>query len=179
MNTKAVDQTIAWRLARTGLFIGGLLLLLGTWVIMYYWILGATEGWLVPWDCWPVSYRPAVGTWARTVNDFFESRPGSILPSIAVVAIGVCTFIVRVARTRDRTLLPVTFAATNLVFLVADLFLVIFAHLLPNLWLPKPRPEVDIGYHHTWPAILVTIVLLTVLFVVQSKITLAKDRGRP
>lgn len=32
---------------------------------------------LVPWDTSFV--RPDVGTWQRTVNDFFESRPGEIL----------------------------------------------------------------------------------------------------
>jgi hypothetical protein len=43
-------------------------------------MLAATEGWLVPWDCVHVSLRPPLGTWERTINDFFEGPPGSFLP---------------------------------------------------------------------------------------------------
>jgi len=38
------------------------------------------------------------------------------------------------------------------------------------LWLPQPRPPVDVGYHRTWPDILITGVLLGLLFWVQGRI---------
>ena len=144
---------------------GGTLLLFGTWYILYLWVAAMTEGWLVPWDTVPD--RPPVGTWQRTVNDFFEVRPGAVLPAAIVIVISMLLFVIRVVRERNRTFLPLGFAATNLLFAIVDTILVIPVHRLPDLWLPKPRPVWDVGYHRTWPAIVVTTILLLVLFWTQ------------
>jgi len=161
------------RLVKIGVFIGGVLLLIGTWYFLFMYVAAMTEGWLVPWDCWPASERPPLGTWARTVNDFFEIPPGSILPGVVVVTISAGIFLSRTSRATKRTLLPLAFATTNLLLLVVDVFLVAVAHQLPDLW----RAPNDIGYHQTWPSILVTTILLSALFVVQLKIDIERSQN--
>jgi hypothetical protein len=175
METQTIDKKARWPLQKTGLFLGGMLFLVGTWYFLLLWIMGMTEGWLVPWDTVPG--RPPLGTWQRTVNDFFEVPPGAILLAIVVVTISVIIFVARVAQAEHRAWLPLTFAATNLVFMLADTVLAILAHQLPDLWLPKPRPPIDVGYHRTWPALLVTVVLLVILFLVQSKVSFTNDQN--
>jgi hypothetical protein len=61
--------------------------------------------------------------------------------------------------------------------MLADTVLGILAHQLPDLWLPKPRPPIDVGYHRTWPALLVTVVLLVILFLVQSKVGFTNNQN--
>jgi hypothetical protein len=66
--------------------------------------------------------------------------------------------------------LPLAFAITNLAFLLVGFVSVILGNRLPDLWLPQPRPPVDVGYHRTWPDVLITGVLLGLLFWVQRRI---------
>jgi len=158
-------------------FIGSTLLLVGTWSFSFMWIAAATEGWLVPWDCVCAPLRPPLGTWERAVNDFFEALPGAILPSVVVILVSTSIFVARITRrTANMVLLPLAFAATNIAFFLADAFLVSLAHQLLDLWLPQPRPPIDVGYHRTWPAISVTTVLVIILFVVQSVIGKPKSQ---
>ncbi|MCK4450681.1 MAG: hypothetical protein KAX26_08830 [Anaerolineae bacterium] len=165
MNTQTTDNSGDGGVRKALIFVGGTLLLLATWYILYIWVAAMTEGWLVPWDTVPG--RPPVGDWQRTVNDFFETRPGAVLPAAIVIGISALLFLIRVVRERNKTFLPLGFAATNLLFSIADTILVIPVHRLPDLWLPKPRPVLDVGYHRTWPAIAVTTILLLVLFWAQ------------
>lgn len=44
--------------------------------------------------------------------------------------------------------------------------------LLPDLWLSQPRPMPDIGYHRTWPSLLITLILLGLLYWQQGKIVI-------
>jgi len=153
---------------RALIVIGGGMALLGTWWILYMWVSAMTEGWLAPWDLLPVSQRPPLGTWQRTLNDFFEGQPGVTLLAKIVVAASALLFIMRVVRNRNRAFLSLEFATLNLLFIVLDLIVVIPAHWLPSLWLAQPRPPLDAGYHRTWPAIVVTACLLLVLFHAQA-----------
>ena len=68
--------------------------------------------------------------------------------------------------------LPSAFAIANVAFLLIGFVFVsvTLSNRLPDLWLPQPRPPVDVGYHRTWPDILVTGVLLGLLFWVQGRI---------
>jgi len=228
MDIQVPDRTIGQDLKKTVVFVGGTLLLVATWSFLFACIAAMTEAWLVPWDLTP--FRPPLGTWERTVNDFFEAWPGSILPSVVFivvsasiyvartsartadrallplafaaanmiffwgagndfwqvppgallpsvvfVVVNASIFVARTVRTTDRALLPLAFAATNMIFFLVGAFLATLAHRLPDLWLPEPRPPIDLGYHRTWPAILVTTVLLIVLFVAQSKLAIRRN----
>jgi cytochrome bd-type quinol oxidase subunit 2 len=170
-------QAVVRKVAKIAVFVGGPLLLLGTWAFLFMHIEGTTEGFLVPWDCVPRSGRPPLGTWDRTVNDFFEIPPGSILPALIVVVFSASVFVVRSLRTTRRALLPLAFAATNAVFVLANVFLGVLARKVNDSLLPRPRPLIDVGYHHTWPVILVTTILLIVLFLVQSRLVLKRNRS--
>ena len=171
-----VDSMVGWKPPGRAVFIGGTVLLVGTWFLLSLFILAVTEGRLVPWDCVHVSLRPPLGTWQRTANDFFEGPPGSFLPALGFVLVSVALFLVGTLRTRRRTLLPGALAVTNLAFVLADILLLDVADRLPILRLPEPRPAIDVGYHRTWPAILITTVLVGVLFVVQSRMAIGGRR---
>lgn len=155
------------------IFVGGGVLLLFTWLILCAWILAATESWLAPWDIVPLSQRPPVGDWQRALNDYFENRPGAVLPAYVTLATSVLLFLVRLARDHDRASLPLEFATLNLLFVVADIGLVILVWL-PDLWLARPRSSLDVGYKRTWPAVVITTVLLLVLLRAQATAWLTK-----
>ncbi len=179
MSIRMADSIVRWKPPGRAVFVGGTVLLVGAWFLISFFILAATEAWLVPWDCVHVSLRPAVGTWERTANDFFEGPPGSFLPALGLVLVSVALLLVGTLRTRRRTLLPGALAATNLAFVLADILLLDVADRLPILRLPEPRPAIDVGYYRTWPAILITAVLVFVLFLMQAKMAIGgKPEGR-
>lgn len=176
MSTRMADSMMRWKPPGRAVFIGGTGLLVGAWFLISFFMLAATEGWLVPWDCVHVSLRPPLGTWQRTANDFFEGPPGSFLPALGFVLVSVALFLVGTLRTRRRTLLPWALAATNLAFVLADVLLLDVADRLPILRLPEPRPAIDVGYYRTWPAIVVMIVLVAVLFLVQARMAIGESQ---
>jgi hypothetical protein len=154
-------------------FMGGAAVLVAIWCFLFVWLAAMTEGRLAPWDCVHTSLRPPVGTWQRTVNDFFEGPPGFLLPATAFVGIGASIFAAGAVRSAKRPVLPWAFAGTYAIFFLVQIILVPLADRLPDLWLPQPRPPLDVGYHVTWPAILVTTALALALFLVQGRIALA------
>lgn len=179
MSSRMVDSMVGWKPPGRAVFIGGTVLLVGAWFLSTFFILVATEAWLVPWDCVHVSLRPPLGSWERTVNDFFEGPPGSFLPALGFMLVSVALFLVGTLRTRRRTLLPGALAATNLAFVLADVLLLDVADRLPIRRLPEPRPLIDVGYHRTWPAVLITAVLALGLFLVQARMAIGgKPEGR-
>jgi len=177
MDTRAFDGGVRRDPKKMVVFVSGTLLLVATWCFLSLFVWVATEGWLVPWDCLNRAERPPLGSWERTVNDFFEVPPGSILPGVVFTVVSASIFVVRTVKATDRAVLPWVFAGTNIIFFLVVSFAVIRAHELPDLWLPQPRPPIDVGYHRTWPAILTTTVLVGVLFLVQSRIAFGGKRG--
>jgi len=176
--TEMYAQTLAGKAGRrprkTVVFVSGTLVLVATWCLLALFAWGMTEVWLVPWDCVHTSLRPPVGTWQRTVNDFFEGPPGSILPAAVLVVVSASIFAVGTVRSTNGTLLPWAFGGANLVFLLAVLFSLQVVYLLPIVPLAEPRPPIDVGYHRTWPAILTTTVLVAALFLVQCRIAIGR-----
>ena len=148
-----------------------------TWLFLGLWLAAMTEGWLVPWDSAPG--RPPIGISARTINDFFEGTPGAILPCTLFVLASASIFALRLTRSDRRTQLPLFFAVSNLILVVVATLVAIFAHQLPDLWLSQPRPTPDLGFHQTWPAIVMTSILLTSLLVAQCKWRLPAGLERP
>jgi hypothetical protein len=62
-------------------------MLLFLWFVLFSLFTLFTEFTLVPWDTSIV--RPEVGTWQRTINDFFERSPGQYALSILVVLLSI------------------------------------------------------------------------------------------
>jgi len=169
MKAEFIPSQIEFR--KTVLFFCGIIALVGTWFFLWIWLAAATEGWLVPWDTAPG--RPPVGTIARTVNDFFEVAPGAILPSTFFVLVSAILFVLRFTRTGNKVSLLFFFAVSNFIFGVLAILLTSVAHQLPHLWLSQPRPRLDIGFHQTWPAIVITAILIIFLFAVQLRWSLS------
>ena len=48
--------------------------LLMTWIIIFLWLTVLTQFIMVPWDT--AITQPEIGTWQRTLNDFFATFPG-------------------------------------------------------------------------------------------------------
>ena len=166
---------------RTLVRIGGPFLLVLTCVVLHGYLTLVTEGWLAPWSQLPANLRPPAGSWQRTINDIFDGPPWGTLPAWFVLVTSLILFVRRVLRSRERGPLPLEFATLNVLFVLADLALVVPAHLLVELFLRQPRPEGDVGYHLTWLAVVVTAGLLGVLFRAQATGWLAgrKRMGAP
>lgn len=146
--------------------VSGCLLLIITWYVIALMVTAGTEGWLAPWDT--QRFRPPLGTWERTVNDFFEGAPGSLLPALIVILMSLVFYMYGLSQSKNKEILTWKFAVTNLFFIILDALLVIWSRRLLYLWLPQPRPRINVGYHLTWPAILVTIVLVGILITTQA-----------
>lgn len=153
------------------LLIVGILALLLTWYLLFWFMALTTERVLAPWDQW-AGFAPPKGAWQRQLNDFFSQDTNAFRAALVVVGISVLLFLTRVLRTANnevRTRLPLVFAIANLAFLVTGFLSIFLVTRLPDLWLSQPRPSVEVGYHRTWPDILMTGVLLGLLFWVQGR----------
>lgn len=153
--------------SRLGLFLGWSLHV-AIWCFVWVWLAAMTEGWLSPWDTAP--FRPAIGTWERTTNDFFETSPGAVLPAMAFIAADLALLLTALRSQGSKSGLVVASAALDLVYVVLTSTLAIFAHRLPTLWLAQPRPDLDYGYHLTWPAIVVALMATKALFIAKRLI---------
>jgi hypothetical protein len=64
--------------------IGSLLL---AWIALFYLLTFLTELTFTPWN--GALDWPAVGTWQRTLNDFFAGDPGRLIVSVPVLVISI------------------------------------------------------------------------------------------
>lgn len=155
------------------LLVGGSLALTFTWYLLFRYMALTAGRILAPWDLWG-AVGPPKAPWQRQLNDVFSRSYIQRLFALAVVGISIGFFLAGIRRAADSSVqsrLPLAFAGTNLAFLLISFLVIAPLGHLPDLWLPQPRPPVDVGYHRTWPDGLVTGVLLGLLFWVQSRIT--------
>lgn len=156
-------------------FAVGLILLIGTWAIWYWWMSLFTEALLVPWYCCSQDTLPALGTWQRVINDFFDTLPGSLLPSLTFIFINASIFGVKVLRAKNKTWLPLTFVFANILLLMADLFVTSLSWSLSD-WLVGPRVGgIDAGYHRTWYGIVSHLILWSIFFMTLAKVRVTKQ----
>lgn len=161
-----------WKLGTplpTMIFTIGLILLVATWLIWFWWLSLFTEALLVPWYCCSLDAMPAIGTWQRTINDFFGTLPGSILPSVTMIAIGVLIFGRRMIKAKNRVWLPLAFAILYLLLLAADVVVTDLSWEVSN-WLVGPRlGGIDAGYHRTWYGFAAHLILWATFYVYLAK----------
>jgi len=160
------------RLSSVSLLVGGIFVLALTWFLLFWFVTLATGRLLAPWDQW-ASFAPPHSTWQRQLNDFFSQDIYQHLAGLPVVGIGGILFLTGMLRNthNGRSRLPLAFAFTNLAYLAFAFLILILAGRLPDLWLPQPRPSIDVGYHRTWPEILLQGALLGLLFWTQYRLT--------
>jgi hypothetical protein len=60
-----------------------LLLLLFSWMVVFFILMVLTEFPLSPWDT--AIHQPETGTWQRTLNDIFQQEPGNLLIASALI----------------------------------------------------------------------------------------------
>lgn len=162
-------QRLPFHVFQIGLSVGGMIVLSWTWYVLFWYMTLRTKALLAPWDMWG-NLAPPPGDWQRLLNDFFTQQSHDYLPALTVVGISMVLFLVRLIRPHERARrpwLPVFFAVTNVTFLVITFLSIVPLDGLPTLWLPQPRPPIDVGYHRSWPAILATTLLLLTLFWAQ------------
>lgn len=118
--------------------IGSLLL---AWVALFFLLTALTELIFTPWD--GALDWPAVGTWQRTLNDFFATDPGRLVVSVPVLIVSIYLTISTLRRNPD--------AINHLIRLhfifIPLLVLVWLASVALNQWVnPYPPVQYDPNY---------------------------------
>lgn len=158
-----------------GLLIAGVLALGVTWYMLFVFLTLTTGRILAPWDQWG-GFAPPPSTWQRQLNDFFGQESHQHLVALGAVGISGALFLWGMLKSPNQAMrirLPLAFAVTTAAFLATSFLAILLVSRLPDLWLPTPRPVVDVGYHRTWPDLLVTLLLLGLLFWGQGRVALA------
>ncbi len=138
----------------TGLLVGF------SWLLLFFSFHLITEFVLVPWDTAVV--RPEVGTWQRSLNDFFEVAPGSLL--LGSLAVLLSVWLSRPLWSQGvAALLRLTI--TNILLALLLCFGVVAAFMLVNWLNPYPPVRYDPtyhGYHRSLLPFLVSCCLVAV-----------------
>ncbi len=152
------------------LFVIGVLVLLGTWTVLYWWESVFTESHLVGYYCC-VSEQdlPAIGTMERTLSDFFRASPGKQFPGLLFLVTCAAIFVIGPRRARDEYWwLPFLFSVFNILYFGASLVLVELSWSFSNS-LVGPKTGAYAGYHRTWFGIALHITLWGVFFLTVSQ----------
>lgn len=156
-NTSKIDKP--------ALFVFCVVVLLGTWVALYWWESLFTESHLVGYYCC-VSEQdlPAFGTLERTLSDFFRASPGKHLPGLFLLATSATIFAIGLQRARDEHwLLPFLFIVFNILYFGVSLVLVDLSWSLSNT-LVGSKMSAYAGYDRTWYGIALHLALWGVFF---------------
>jgi hypothetical protein len=156
------------------LFWIGVVLLLGTWIVLYWSESLFTESHLVGYYCCVTEQDlPTPGTLERMASDFFRTSPGMhLLPLVFVVAnAGIFGISVWHARKRKCWWLPFLFVAFGTLYLPTDLCLVRVSWLISD-WLVGPLTSAYKGYHRTWYGVVLHLMLWLGYFVMLSRVSI-------
>lgn len=132
---------------KTLVFVGGLVPLAFAWAYMFLLVSAYTEISLVPWDT--ALIRPAEGTPARIVNDFFETPPGSFSLSYIVLAGSVVLLMRALLSDRRDAGLFWKFAIISAVFTALGLAAIALGASINWLLMPFPAGASDYGFHRS------------------------------
>ena len=153
-------------------FTLGVIVLLGTLIVLYWSESLFTESHLVGYYCCVTEQDlPAPGTLERTMSDFFRTSPGIHLPSLVFVAASVSLFAISVwyARGKNYWWLPFLFIAFNILYLLVDFWLVSVSWAISD-WLVGPQASAYKGYHRTWYGIALHLMLWCGFFILLSRV---------
>jgi hypothetical protein len=144
----------------TTLFVLGIVVLVGTWIALYWGESLFTESHLVGYYCCVTDQElPAPGSLERTMSDFFRTLPGKHLPSLIFVGVNVGLFFLCVRRGGGNTWwLPFLFIAFNTLYLLVDFELMVVSWSISNR-LVGPQTGAYKGYGRTWYGIVVHLML--------------------
>ncbi|MHB1162519.1 MAG: hypothetical protein ACYC3V_19630, partial [Chloroflexota bacterium] len=161
------------------LLVASLVFLLFTWLVVFGWLALLTEILLVPWDLIPGDFRPPVGSWSRTVNDFFEGSRGDRLLGQIVVGASAAAFVFRMVRARRRHMVVLGFFGANLLYLIGGFSLIMMALAVSGQLFSGYGTPVGVGLHgRALPlAVLATVTALLLLGQWTLEVRSAPDHG--
>jgi len=137
--------------------LGSLALLVPTWLFLLFTLTLFTELIMAPWDT--AIHLPEVGTWQRTLNDFFDFSFGQFLISLPVVLVSIA---VTVAAYRSRSQVLPRLVIGNALLAVSVWLLVMLASAINNQILyPYPSVLYDPNYRGYHLSILPMFALLS------------------
>jgi hypothetical protein len=143
-------------------------LLLFSWFVCYLWMMALTEFWGAPWDL--TTIRPPVGHWQRSINDFFESGIGMLLPTIVFLTISLLLYARSLVRTRAVLETSLAFGITNLAAMISLLLIVILVQIL-LIRTPSNLTPADWSYWgdftREWPLTVIALLWFAGLFMIQ------------
>jgi hypothetical protein len=125
----------------------GIAALLLSWTLLFFWLMIETELLFAPWDT--AVTRPEIGTWQRTLNDFFETSPGNL--TFVVLGVGASIALTLAAIRRGSSNL-LRLAGINLLCFGVLLLVFTPVTLLNNAIFPYPPVLYDptyYGYHRS------------------------------
>lgn len=145
-------------------------ILIACWLVIFYVLTFITQLTLAPWDT--AVERPAIGTWQRTLNDFFESAPGHFAISAPLTL--ACIILSAVTLRRNQ-------AALNRLLLIH----LTFAPILLAMWMgavvvnnavyPYPPVLYDPNYHGYYRSVIpMAAVVVTCAIWLYGQLRLAK-----
>jgi hypothetical protein len=151
------------------LFVLGIVVLVGTWMALYWGESLFTESHLVGYYCCVTEQDlTAPGTLERTLSDFFHTSPGRHLPALIFVGANAGFFAISMRRGRRiGWWLPFLFVAFNILYLLVDYELMVASWSTSNR-LVGPQTGVYKGYHRTWYGIVLHLILWGAYFVALS-----------
>ncbi len=135
-----------------------------TWLILFGILTFFTQLIMVPWDT--AITQPELGTWQRTLNDFFASVPGYFLFSASILVMSIVLSL-KIIRGQSRHLLILI--AGNIVFAVVLWGVFLIAISVNNAVL-FPYPDVNYypsyaGFHRSiFPGLCILLVCAIWLF---------------
>lgn len=151
------------------LFWLGVLLLVGTWGILYGVEALFTESHLVGYYCCISEQElPATGTFERAVNDFFRYPPGQHLLPMLFTLINISLFMTTLSVARQKYWIPYLFIFFNIIYVAID-FELIGASWFISDWINGPQTTVYKGYHRTWYGIAFHFALWSAFFIIIWK----------
>ena len=145
--------------------LAGVVALALSWLVVFWMLSILTEFVLVPWDTAVV--RPEVGTWQRSLNDFFEMPPGSLLIPFMLLIGSVYVVI----RSRYKHLL--LRAGVNIAFAAGVFALFMLSAFINNAVFPYPPVLFDPtyrGYHRSLIPGLTVVVACIGWLLMQARI---------
>lgn len=141
--------------------------LISTWGVLYA-AVGIATWSLTPYDTTPLTLRPPLGSWERSLNDFFESPVGGNLPEVVTVAASLVLLVFALrhasANSFQRAKLVLVFAVSNLIVSAAIFGTLFVVGDLPLHLTPYP------GYGWTIKFLVPQGLLLVLLLVFQGKV---------
>jgi hypothetical protein len=114
--------------------------------------------------------------WQRSINDFFESGIGTVLPSVIFLAISLLLYARSLARTRALLETSLVFGITNLAALIGLLLITIPvqvflmrtpANLTPEEW------SYWGDFTREWPLTLIALLWFAGLFAIQPRLAIS------